>query len=79
MGTLKPGVSYIYEHADGITYAREFGSTDRCAIGWDYKVGQQVLDDMWADIRRHAYTNPALQKALDHAIMIYRLSKDDPK
>jgi hypothetical protein len=31
---------------------------------------------LWGDIRREARTNPTLQKALDRAIMIYKLSKD---
>lgn len=35
MGTLKPGVTYIYERADGRIYAREFGQTDRKIIGYD--------------------------------------------
>ena len=30
---------------------------------------------MWSEIRREARTNPTLQDALDHAIMIYRLTK----
>lgn len=33
---------------------------------------------MWGEIRRMAPTNPALQKALDRVIMLYRLSKDKP-
>jgi len=33
-------------------------------------------DKMWAEIRREAKTNITLQKALDRAIMIYKLSKD---
>lgn len=33
---------------------------------------------MWGEIHRAAKTNPALQKTLDRAIMIYRLSKDNP-
>lgn len=33
---------------------------------------------MWGEIHRAAKTNPALQKALDRAIIIYRLSKDKP-
>jgi hypothetical protein len=32
-------------------------------------------DKMWADIRRLAKTNPALQDALERVIMIYRLIK----
>jgi hypothetical protein len=80
MGTLKPNTEYIYERADGVTYAREFGSTERVAIGWEYKA---IADNywnsrLWADVLKEAETNTALQTALDRAIMIYRLSKDDP-
>lgn len=31
---------------------------------------------MWGDIHRAARTNKTLQAALDHAIMIYKLSKE---
>jgi hypothetical protein len=31
---------------------------------------------LWGDIHRAAKTNEALQAALDHAIMIYKLSKE---
>jgi hypothetical protein len=31
---------------------------------------------LWGEIRREAKTNVTLQKALDRAIMIYKLSKD---
>jgi hypothetical protein len=38
---------------------------------------QRVLEDkLWGEIRRAAKTNTALQAALDHAIMIYKLSKE---
>jgi hypothetical protein len=33
-------------------------------------------DKLWGDIRRAAETNNSLQAALDHAIMIYKLSKE---
>ena len=87
MESLKPDTKYIYEKADGVTYAREFGKTERKAIGWDHDprtndgrpLHDHILEDkMWGEIRRMAPTNPALQKALDRAIMIYRLSKDKP-
>ena len=40
---------------------------------------EHMLEDkMWGEIRRPARTNPALQKALDRVIMLYRLSKDTP-
>lgn len=85
MGTLKPGATYIYEKADGVTYAREFGKTERQAIGWDYDprtadgrpMHDHIMEDkMWGEIRREAKTNITLQRALDRAIMIYKLSKD---
>ena len=38
---------------------------------------EHILEDkLWGEIRREARTNPTLQKALDRAIMIYKLSKD---
>jgi hypothetical protein len=87
MGTLKPGATYIYERADGVVYAREFGKTERQEVGWNYDprtpdgrpLRDHLLEDkLWGEIRREAQTNPALQRALDRAIMIYRLSKDKP-
>jgi hypothetical protein len=85
MGSLKPGAKLIYEKADGVTYAREFGKTERKEIGWDYDPrtsdGRPLIDHirddkLWGAIRRDAKTNPTLQSALDRAIMIYQLSKD---
>lgn len=90
MGTLKPGATYIYERNGDEVYAREFGQHDRKLIGYNHKtpdprtndgrpLHEHMLEDkMWGEIRREAITNPALQKALDRAIMIYRLSKDKP-
>jgi hypothetical protein len=33
-------------------------------------------DKLWGEIRQAAQTNITLQEALDHAIMIYKLSKE---
>jgi len=81
MGNLKPGATYIYEKADGITYAREFGAIERTPIGWDYEVDEKLTklkeDRLWEEIRRAAKTNPVLQKELDRVIMLYHLSKED--
>lgn len=83
MGSLKPGATYIYEHADGVTYAREFGAdhADRFAIGWtlerqnkDFGIEEAKL---WGDIRQAAKSNEALQHAIDNVIIIYHLSKDN--
>ena len=81
MGSLKPDATYIYEKADGITYAREFGAphNDRVEIGRDY---QRFLKDelrLWEDIVREGRTNQALQDALDRAKLVYHLSKDHGK
>ena len=79
MGSLNPGATYIYERVDDKIYAREFGKTDRTMIGYDLKSSsEQKLMTLWNDILKESEQNPALQKALDHAIMIYRLSKDNP-
>jgi hypothetical protein len=67
----------------------------RQAVGWDYdhkdpnfdprtSDGRPLFDHLqesklWGEIRREAKTNIALQKALERAIMIYRLSKDNPQ
>lgn len=98
MRTLKPGATYIYERADGVVYAREFGAdpSTRTVVGYDYDpiTGQKIPhewdsktndgrplrdhlmeDQLWGQIRRAARTNPALQDALERAIMIYQLSK----
>jgi hypothetical protein len=66
----------------------------RQAVGWAYDkdnpdydprtpdgrpLHDYIMDSkLWGEIRREARTNPALQTALDRAIMIYRLSKDKP-
>jgi hypothetical protein len=63
--------------------------------GWDYNKNDPTFDPrtsdgrplrnhimedkLWGEIRREAKTNITLQKALDRAIMIYRLSKDKPE
>ena len=94
MGTLKPGATYIYERNGEEIYAREVGETDRKLIGYKYEMegkpdprtsdGRPLFEHMrenkmWGEIRREAKTNPALQKALDRAILVYRLSKDKPQ
>jgi hypothetical protein len=91
MGSLKPGATYIYERNGDEVYAREFGETDRKLIGYKYEMddkpdprtndGRPLIehireDKLWGEIRREARTNITLQKALDRAIMIYKLSKD---
>ena len=90
MGTLKPGVTYVYERNGDEVYAREFGEKDRTLIGYKYEMenkpdprtndGRPLVDlireeKLWGQIRQAARTNPTLQDALERAIMIYQLSK----
>lgn len=86
MGSLKPGATYIYERADGVTYAREFGSdpSTRKPIGWDLgrgpkdtflgmpvrRVGELVA------IAQAAETNSSLHEALERVKILYYLSKE---
>jgi hypothetical protein len=78
MGSLKPGATYIYEKADGITYAREFGAphNERFEIGRDLELLLKDELRLWEDIVRAGRTNQALQAALDRVKILYHLSKD---
>jgi hypothetical protein len=82
-GKMEPGVSYVYEKADGVTYARKVGDPPdaRFEIGRDYnseKLHKELMDaKMWGQIHRAAETNPALQEALDRVIIVYELSRQD--
>lgn len=77
----------IYESPDkGKTiFVRQEGSLERTPVSFnteDARIYKSIAekykeDKLWEDIRRTARTNPALQKALDNAILIYRLSKED--
>lgn len=79
MGTLTPGATYVYEKADGVIYAREFGKTERKVIGYDVNSSPERKHlTLWNDILIEAEKNPALQKALENVIILYRLSKDNP-
>jgi hypothetical protein len=86
MGSLTPGATFIYERVGDEIYARESGAAERTLVGYDQKYDPRTTDGrplrellledkLWGNIRRAACTNPALQDALDRAIMIYNLSK----
>ena len=82
MGQLTPGATYIYEKANGVTYAREFGKIERTVIGIDVDA-QASVDDirekyLWDQILKAAKKNPALQDALERVIVVYELSKQPP-
>jgi hypothetical protein len=78
MGSLTPGTKYIYEKANGITYAREFGvpHSERFEIGRDFEIILKDELQLWEEIVRAGRTNQALQAALDRVKILYHLSKD---
>lgn len=74
----------IYESPDGgiTVYERDPGSTDRRLTEESKRRHDEMYATMqenklWGAIRRAAKTNPALQDALDRAIVIYELSKNN--
>ena len=72
----------IFESPDGgkTVYSREAGQIDRTLYSIDDDIKDMFVtmreDKLWGEIRRAARTNKTLQEALDHAIMIYKLSKE---
>lgn len=83
MSQLEPHQTYVYEKADGITYARKVGDPpdQRFEIGRDYETDKLLKDlhhaRLWGEIHRAAETNPALQDALERVIVLYELQKQD--
>jgi len=81
MGTLTPGATLIYERADGIVYAREYGAdpSTRRVVGYeqgaDYDPYRTTVD--WDKMCKAAKTNPALKTALEQCVMLYNLIKDE--
>jgi len=70
----------VYESPDGgeTVYVRPFGSTDRKLHSMSDRA-RDLLEEaeqtmLWQEIRVAAKTNPTLQKALDRAILIHKLS-----
>jgi hypothetical protein len=92
MGSLTPGATYVYERNGEEIYAREVGKTERKMIGYQYEnkidprtsdgrpLYEHIKEDkLWGEVRRAAKSNEALQLALDRAILIYHMSKDNGK
>lgn len=75
--------TYIYESPDkgGTVYRRKFGESDRelyrVSIEVSDKLAEIREDKLWGEIRKTAKSNKVLQDILEHAILIYHLSKKD--
>ncbi len=83
MGQLTPGATYIYEKANGITYARELGAppSERFEVGRDFETKTlfgKTIDELekMADMMTSADNNPILKHALERAFTIYELIKE---
>jgi hypothetical protein len=72
----------VYESPDGgeTIYARPFGTTARVLVSMSPKAWERINEreqtELWQDMRQQAKSNPALQKAIDRAIIIYKLGKE---
>ena len=78
MGTLTPGATYIYEHVDGIIYAREFGKTERKVVGYATIVSPD-MDIYRSEINKvllMCEEDSAMRDLLDQLFMLYNLKKD---
>ena len=69
----------IFESPDkgNTVYARELGHMDRNLIKGNTSDPYEHLY-LWHDIVAASETNTALREVLDQAIMIYKLSKEQP-
>jgi len=81
---LIPGAALIYEHAEGITYARyrdpPHNKIPRWIIGGDpealARANGEIFED-WEDMVQESKRNPVLKKYLKKAIEAYYLTKEE--
>lgn len=72
----------IYESPDGgeTVYVRKFGSTEKTLHNMSERARELLAETeeklRWEEIRTAAKSNPALQKAIERAIIIYELGKE---
>jgi hypothetical protein len=70
----------VFESPDGgeTIYSRSFGSTEKKLHSMTERARDLLIEAeqtiLWQEIRAAAKTNPALQKALDRAILIHKLT-----
>ena len=83
---LIPGAALIYEHADGVTYARyrdpPHNQIERWIVGGEPTAVARAKGELfgyheWEDMMEEANRNPVLKKYLKKAIEAYCLTKED--
>ncbi len=81
MSNFKQDTTYIYEHADGVTYARKPGAApaDRFEVDRTLRkqTSGQILKEevLWSKIRNAAKENKTVQDALERVLLVYYLSQ----
>lgn len=79
MGTLKPGVTYIYESDGTRIYAREFGKSERKIVG--YAHGGEAMEQRryymneMNNVLAMCETDPTMKDLLDQLFVMYNLKK----
>lgn len=85
MGSLKPGATYIYERAEGIVYAREFGADPSTRIVVGYESGKEydltgptkrMMSEL-NEVIRMCETDPEMKELLDKLFVVYNLKKKE--
>lgn len=82
MGSLKPGATYIYERANGIVYAREFGETRRRVVGYETDDGhisastKRLLSEL-NEVVKMCEVDPGMKELLDQLFVLYNLKKHE--
>ena len=72
----------VFESPDGgeTVYSRPFGSNEKKLHFMSQRARDLLVEAeqtvLWKEIRSAAKTNPTLQKALDRAILIHKLSSN---
>jgi len=77
MGSLTPGATYIYERVAGTIFAREFGKTERKAVGYttDMSPEMQLYRSEMNQVLLMCEQDPAMRDLLDQLFVLYNLKK----
>lgn len=77
MGSLTPGVTYIYERVAGSIFAREFGKTERKLVGYVTDISPEI--EMYRSeinqVLQMCERDPAMKEMLDQLFVMYNLKK----
>jgi hypothetical protein len=79
MGSLKPGVTYVYERVDNAIYAREFGGNERTLVGYEtgnaYSTERKRLLSELNEVLLMCETDPIMNNLLEQLFVMYNLKK----